>query len=190
MAQRRRLTPGYVVIFPNRDKAASHAVKAVVVLLLLISVVLMLAVTFGGWSQLQGLKPLNFLWAASYLVIAFYIATRWARGLLPIAAGLAILLLMVVLIAALGANGTSWFQRSHFGYAAARSIFGGGGLSADTLGTLVALLVPVQVLVILFCMLGFQQGWNVELEVPKEEAERRRSGARRPPDAPPSPAAA
>jgi hypothetical protein len=190
MAQQRKITPGYVVVFPNRDKPASHAVKAVVVALLLISVALMLGVTLGGWSQLQGLKPLNFLWAAADLVVAFYIAIRWARGLLPIAAGLAILLLMVVLIAALGANGTSWFDHSHFGYAPARSIFGGAGLSADTLGTLVSLLVPVQILLIVFAMLGFQQGWNVELEVPEEEAKRRRSGARRPSDSPPSPAAA
>jgi hypothetical protein len=189
MAQQRRVTPGYVVIYPNRGKPGSHAVRAIVVLLLLVSAGLMLAVTMGGWSELQGLKPLDFLWAATYVVIAFYIATRWARGLLPIAAGLAILLLMVVLIAALGANGTSWFDRSHFGYAQAKSIFGGGGLSADTLGTLVSLLVPVQVLVILFAMRGFQQGWNVELEVPEEEAERRRSGGRRPPESP-SPAAA
>jgi|SRR5579875_521939 len=189
MAQQRRVTPGYVVIFPNRGKASSHVVKAIVVLLLLISVALMLGVTFGGWSELQGLKPLDFIWAIAYLVIAFYIATRWARGLLPIAAGLAILLLMVALAAALGATGASWFDRSQYGYAHAKSIFGGQGLGADTLGTLVSLLVPVQVLLILFAMRGFQQAWNVEVEVPEEEANSSRTGRRRPPQSA-SPAAA
>jgi hypothetical protein len=188
VAQHRTITPGYVVIYPNRDRAASHATKAVVVLLLLVSAALMLAVTFGGWSNLQGMKPVNFLWIIVYLVMAFYIS-RWARGLLPIAAALAILLLIVSLIATFGASGTSWFQRSHFGYAPSRSIFGTAGMSADFLGLLTLLLAPVQALLILFCMRAFQQAWNVELEVPREEAQRRR-GAQRPPSAPASPAAA
>ena len=45
------------------------------------------------------MKPVNFVWCLAYLIIAFYIATRWARGLLPIAAALAILLLIMVVIA-------------------------------------------------------------------------------------------
>jgi hypothetical protein len=35
------------------------------------------------------------------------------------------------------------------------------------------LLVPVQVLLILFALSAFAQGWNVEQEVPIEEARRR-----------------
>jgi hypothetical protein len=45
------------------------------------------------------------------------------------------------------------------------------------------------VLLIFFAMRGFAQGWNVELEVPKEEAERRRTGGKAAPP-PPEPAAA
>ena len=87
MAQVRNITPGYVVIHPNREKAACKLVRLIVVVILLASVALMLILTIGGWSKLAGMKPLNFIWALLYLVFAFYI-WRWARGLLPIAAAL------------------------------------------------------------------------------------------------------
>jgi hypothetical protein len=173
MPQGRTLTPGYVVTYPNRTKASSHTVRLIVVLLLLISAALMLAITVGGWSKLQGLKPVNFIWALIYLIIAFYIMQRWARGLLPIAAALAILLLITAVIAGTGASGTSWFDRSNFGFAPAQSLFGGAGLGANTLGALTILLIPVQALLIFFSMFGFAQGWNVELEVPIDEARKR-----------------
>ena len=114
----RNLPPGYTVIHPNRDKAVCKATKLIVVLILLVSVGLMLIVTIGGWSKLQGLKPVNFAWCIVYLLIAFYV-WRWTRGLLPIAAALAILLLILALIAGTGVSGTSWFDRNHFGFAAA-----------------------------------------------------------------------
>jgi hypothetical protein len=173
MAQHRTVTPGYTVVFPNREKASSKMMKALVTLILLVSVGLLLIVTIGGWSQLEGMKPLNFFWCIAYLIIAFYIFARWSRGMLPIAAGLAILLLMVALVAGLGLSGTSWFDRSHAGFAHAQSLFGGNGLSADTLGTVTLLIVPVQLLLIIFALQAFAQGWNVEQEVPIEEARRR-----------------
>ena len=173
MAQRRTLTPGYAVVYPNREKAASKTTKAIVALIMLVSVALMLIVTIGGWSKLQGLKPVNIVWIIAYLILAFYIFKRWARGLLPITAGLAILLLMMSVIAGLGAAGTSWFDRSNSGFASAQSLFGGTGLSADVLGFFTLLIAPVQVLLIFFAMLGFSQGWNVEMEVPIEEAKKR-----------------
>ena len=105
--------------------------------------------------------------------------------MLPIAAGLAILLLMIALVAGLGLSGTSWFDRSHAGFAQAQSLFGGKGLSADTLGTITLLLIPVQVLLIVFAMRAFAQGWNVEQEVPIDEARRR---GYNPPDPSPPPA--
>jgi hypothetical protein len=173
MPQHRTLTPGHTVVYPNREKAANKTTKAVVVVIMLISVALMLIVTFGGWSKLQGLKPVNFTWCLAYLAMAFYIGTRWARGLLPITAGLATLLLVMSVIAGTGASGTSWFDRSHAGFGAAQSLFGGGGFSPDTLGFFTLLIAPVQVLLIFFAMLGFAQGWNVEVEVPIDEARRR-----------------
>ena len=168
----RNLPPGYTVIHPNRGKAVCKATKLIVVLILLASVGLMLIVTIGGWSKLQGLKPVNFAWCAIYVIIAFYVS-RWTRGLLPIAAALAILLLILSVIAGTGVSGTSWFDRSHAGFAHANSLFGGRGLTPDVLGTVTLIIAPVQVLLIFFAMRGFAQGWNVEVEVPIEEARRR-----------------
>jgi hypothetical protein len=179
----RNLTPGHTVIHPNRDKAESKGMRAIVVFLLLVSVVLMLIVTVGGWSKLQGMKPLNFGWCLVYLILAVYVG-RWSRGALPIASALAIILLIVSLIAGLGVSGTSWFDRNHAGFAHADSLFGGSGLGADTIGLVTLLIAPVQALLILFAMRGFSQGWNVEQEVPLE-AERRGGTT-----TPPAPAAA
>jgi len=148
--------------------------KAVVAIILLASAALMLIVTVGGWSKLQGLKGVNLVWAVLYVVLAFYIWARWARGMLPMAAALGILLLILAVIAGTGLAGTSWFDRSSSGFGSAHSLFGGGGLSANVLGTVTVLLIPVQALLIFFAMLGFKQGWNVEMEVPRDEAERRR----------------
>jgi hypothetical protein len=187
MPSPRHIPPGYTVIHPNRNRMICKVTKAVVVLILLISVGLMLTVTIGGWSKLEGLQPINFAWCVIYLIIAFYVA-RWARGPLPIAAALAALLLVFALMATTGLSGTSWFDRNNPGFAAAQSLFGGAGLSAHILGLVTLLIIPVQALLIFFALKGFAQGWNVELEVPIEEAERLSGGAAGPP--PPAPATA
>jgi len=168
LAEARTLPPGYTVTYPNRDKVSSRVTKLIVVVIMLVSVALMLAVTVGGWSKLQGMTPINFAWCLIYLILAFYV-WRWNRGLLPIAAALAILLLIIALIAGTGASGTSWFDRNHIDYAPAQSLFGGSGLSPDTLGLLTLLIAPVQLLLIFFGMRGFAQGWNVEVEVPVDQ---------------------
>jgi lysylphosphatidylglycerol synthetase-like protein (DUF2156 family) len=173
MAQRRTLTPGYVVVYPNREKAASKLMKLVVALILLASVGLMLVITIGGWSKLQGLKPVNIVWCILYVIVAFYVFFRWSRGLLPIAAALGILLLILSVIAATGVAGTSWFDRSQAGFGAPQTLFGGKGLDPDLLGVLTVILAAVQLALIVFAMIAFSQAWNVELEVPKEEAQKR-----------------
>jgi hypothetical protein len=165
------VTPGYVVVYPNRGKATAKMTKAVVAIIMLVSVGLMLIITMGGWSELQGLQGVNLIVCVLYAIIAFAIWTRWARGLLPIAAAFGVLLLLLAIVAGTGLAGTSWFNRSHFGFAPAKSVFGGKGLAPDFLGLITVLLIPVQILLIFFTMLGFTQGWNVEKEVPKEEAE-------------------
>jgi hypothetical protein len=189
MSPGRTVTPGYVVIYPNRDKAASKTTKAIVALILIVSVVLMLIVTIGGWSKLQGMKPINLVWCIAYLIIAFYVFARWTRGLLPMAAALGILLLILSVIAGVGVSGTSWFDRNHAGFASPHALFGGTGLSPDTLGLVTLLLAPVQLLLIIFSMQGFAQAWNVEMEVPADEA-RRRGHAPPSKPSPPEPAAA
>lgn len=178
----RNLPPGYTVVYPNRATRASKSAKATVVLLLLASVALMLIVTLGGWSKLQGLRAVNVVWCALYLLIAAYVA-RWARGLLPIAAAMAVVLLILSVIAATGYAGTSWFDRSHLGFAPAQTPFGHAGLSPDALGLVTLLIAPVQMLLIGFSMYAFGQRWNVEQEEPGTEA-RRPGGA---PPAPPAP---
>jgi lysylphosphatidylglycerol synthetase-like protein (DUF2156 family) len=186
MAGNRRVTPGYKVIYPNRDKFSSHVVKWIVVGILLASVALILIITIGGWSKLQGLKAVNIIWCLVYVLIAVYVA-RWSRGLLPIAAALAILLLILAVIAGTGVSGTSWFDRNHVGFAAPETPFGAKGLGPDVLGTFTLILAPVQLALIVFAMWGFSQGWNVETEVPEDEA-KQRGGRRSSP--PPEPATA
>ena len=87
-----------VIVHPNRDKAASKATKAAVILLLLVSAALVLIVTVGGWSQLQGAQMVSVAYVIIYLTIAYFVG-RWNRGTLPVASGLAVLLLVVAAIA-------------------------------------------------------------------------------------------
>jgi hypothetical protein len=152
-----------VLMHPNRDKAESKATKAAVVLLLLVSAGLILVVTLGGWSQLQGAQVVSFAYVAIYILFAFLVS-RWNRGVLPVAAALAILFAVVAAVA-----GPAWFERDKAG-------FEDPTLEPSILGLLTIILVPVQLLLIAFAMRGFQQQWNVEVEVTRDEAERYRTG--------------
>jgi uncharacterized membrane protein len=136
---------------PNRAKAASRATKATVILLLLVSAVLVLVVTVGGWDALQGAKALQIAYVVLYLVIAFYVA-RWNRGVLPVAAALAIVLLIFAAV-----SGPAWFDRDKTG-------FDDPALESGLLGLVTLIIVPVQLLLIAFAMRGFAQEWNVEVE--------------------------
>ena len=140
-----------IITHPNRHKPAVQATRATVVLLLLVSAGLLLIVTVGGWSLLWGAKPIEIGYVLVYLTLAFY-AARWNRGVLPVAAVLAVLLLIFALVA-----GPAWFARDKTGFAQP-------ALDAGLLGVLTLLIVPVQMLLIAFAMRGFNQGWNVELE--------------------------
>jgi hypothetical protein len=146
-----------VIERPNREKASSKATKAVVILLLLVSAGLIAVITFGGWEKLAGMKAISIGYILVYLVMAFYTA-RWNRGVLPLAAALAIILGIFAAIA-----GPEWFNRDKSG-------FTNPALDADFLGLLTLLVVPVQVLLIAFSMRGFQQAWNVEVERPRTES--------------------
>jgi len=153
-----------VIYHPNRDKATSKATKAVVTVLLLVSAGLVAIITFGGWANMQGDQPVSVVYVIIYCVMAFFVATRWSRGMLPLAAALAILLLVFAAIATPG-----WFSRDHFGYA-------NPGLPPALLGLLTLIVIPVQLLLIAFAMRGFSQEWNVEVEMSRSEMERRRRG--------------
>jgi hypothetical protein len=148
-----------VLVHPNRDKAEAKATKAIVILLLLVSAGLILVVTIGGWSELQGAQVVSFALAAIYLVMAFYVS-RWNRGVLPVAAGVAVLFSVIAAVA-----GPAWFDRDKAGFSEPT-------LDPSILGLLTLILVPVQLLLVAFAMRGFQQQWNVEVEVPRDEADR------------------
>ncbi len=148
--------PGIVITHPNRDKPVVQATRSTVILLLLISAGLVLVVTIGGWKVLEGAWVIQAGYIIVYLVLAFF-AGRWNRGVLPVSAALAVLLLVFALVA-----GPGWFARNKTG-------FEQPALNAGLLGVITFLIVPVQILLIAFAMRGFQQGWNVELERPAGE---------------------
>ncbi len=152
-----------VLHHPNRDKAESKATRAVVILLLLTSALLIAVVTFGGWSQLQGAQMISIFYVIIYVVMAYFV-TKWNRGVLPVAAGLAILFAVVAAVA-----GPAWFERDKAG-------FDNPTLEPSILGLLTLILVPVQLLLVAFAMRGFQQQWSVEVEVRRDEAERHSAG--------------
>jgi len=155
-----------VLIHPNRDKPESRATRAAVILLLLTSAGLILVITLGGWSKLEGAQVVSFGYMIVYAVMAVVVA-RWSRGVLPVAAGLAILFAVVAAVA-----GPAWFERDKAG-------FDDPALEPSILGLLTLILVPVQLLLIAFAMRGFQQQWNVEVEVTRDDAERHRAGGGR-----------
>jgi presenilin-like A22 family membrane protease len=138
---------------PNRRKASSKATKAIVAFLLVVSAAIVLIITLGGWATLEGAKPLQIAYILLYLVMAFLVM-RWNRGVLPLAAALA----MVMAIFA-GIAGPEWFDRDKTGFTSP-------ALDENVLGLVTLLIIPVQVLLIGFAMRGFQQVWNVEVEVP------------------------
>ena len=146
------MAPDAVVIeHPNREKAESRATKAIVVALLILSAVIMAIVTIGGWDALQGAKSLQIAYIAVYLVLAVQIG-RWRSGLLPVAAALAIVLLIFAAI-----SGPQWFARDKNGFADPT-------LDESLLGLLTVVLVPLQLLLIVVAARGFSQKWSVEIE--------------------------
>ena len=155
--------PGVRLEHPNRRKAASKLTRVIVVLLLLVSAFLVTVVTIGGWDVLQGAKALQIAYIAVYLLIAFFVM-RWSRGVLPVAAALAIVLLIFAAVSA-----PAWFDRDQPG-------FTDPAIDEGILGLITALLVPVQLLLIAFAMSGFRQAWNVEVERPADEPPPERPG--------------
>lgn len=143
---------------PNRDKAESKATRAAIVLLLVTSAVLVGAITLGGLAELQGMIPVAAFYFIVYLVVAFFVL-RWNRGVLPVAAAGAILLLVFAAVAA-----PAWFARDKTG-------FDSPALEPSILGLLTVILIPVSVLLIAFALRGFQQEWNVEVEVTDDDDE-------------------
>jgi hypothetical protein len=142
---------GVRIEHPNRKKAASKLTRIIVAVLLLVSAALTAIITIGGWDTLEGAKGLQVAYIVVYVVLAVFVL-RWSRGVLPLAAALAIVLLIFAAVAA-----PAWFDRDEPGFA-------DPAIDEGILGLLTALLVPLQILLIAFAMSGFRQAWNVEVE--------------------------
>jgi hypothetical protein len=149
-----------VIYHPNREKGGSKATKAGTILLLLASAALTAIITIGGWASLEGAQVISIFFILVFLLIAFFVA-RWNRGVLPLSAAFAIVLLVFAAIAAQG-----WFDRDTTG-------FDNPGLPPGLIGLLTLILIPVEFLLIVFAMRGFSQKWNVEIEMTREEFDRR-----------------
>lgn len=179
----------YVIDRPNRALAASRSTRVIVALLLAISAAVMLIIMLGSWSNLQGSRPVQVVFALLYILMA-YLVTQWNRGVLPVATAFAILLLIFAIVA-----GPEWLARDRSGFATPETPFGTTGLEAQLLGLLTFILIPLQLLLMFFAMSGFRQEWQVEIEVPKSRARwpgarprirRRRPGERRGPSGVPT----
>ena len=115
----------------------------------------MIIITVGGWERLLGasVAVMTLLWAGLYILFAFLVM-RWNRGLLPVSAALAIILAIFAAIAA-----PEWFARSKDG-------LDSPALPEDLIGLLTLIVVPVQLLLVVVAMIGFNQEWQVEEERP------------------------
>jgi lysylphosphatidylglycerol synthetase-like protein (DUF2156 family) len=147
------IRPGYELWRPNREKAESKSARALVVFLLVVSAALAFVVTVGGWERLEGGKLFAVAYVLLYLLFA-YLVSRWNRGVLPVAAALAIILAIFCAIAA-----PAWFDRAKDGLDSPL-------LPEELLGLLTLLMVPVQVLLVAVAMIAFNQNWHVEEERP------------------------
>jgi hypothetical protein len=111
------------------------------------------------------MKAICIAWIILDLLFAYYVA-KWTRGVLPVIATLAMMMAVFGLIAI-----PSWVDREGFGYSQP-------ALSSGLLGSLTAILVALQVLVIIASMYAFRQQWNVEVEHwPAEEGDALPAGA-------------
>ena len=153
--------PGYELWRPNRELPESQATKAIVALILVISAALITLITLGGWERLQseGMAVISLAWAVLYLVLAAMVL-RWSRGVLPVAAALAIILAIFAAVAA-----PAWFARAKDGLSAP-------ALPEELLGILTLVVIPIQLLLIVVTVVAFNQNWHVEEERPTGGAAR------------------
>ena len=153
--------PGYELWRPNREKNEAKATKVLVAIVLLVSAALLIIITLGGWERLQGASvgAVTLAWAALYVLFAFLVI-RWQRGILPVAAALAVLMLIFAAVSAPG-----WFARDKDGLSSP-------AIPEELIGLLVVIVIPVQLVLIAVAMFAFNQNWHVEEERPIGGGER------------------
>jgi hypothetical protein len=171
------IRPGYELWRPNREKAESITTKLVLVLLLAATAAIAALVTITGFSLLTGggaMGVICLIYAALYAFFAFLVF-RWNRGILPVAAALSMIL---AIFCATGAD--SWFARDKAGFEKAL-------IPTPLIGTLVVVLILLQLVTIAVCLYAFNQNWHVEEERPIGSGEDYGAGAT-PDDGAPLPA--
>ncbi len=136
--------------WPNREKASSKTMRAVVILTIAISTALMVLISLLGWDMFQQARTFQLIFIAINVIFVVQIL-RWSRGVLPMAAGLATIVAIFG-----GVSVSSWWARDSPGYSDAAL--------SGTLGTLTLLMVIVQVAVIVFAIAAFTQNWQIEVE--------------------------
>lgn len=171
------LRPGYELWRPNREKAGSVTTKFVLVLLLAATAVIAALVTITGFSLMTGGSGMGIvclIYAALYALFAFLVS-RWSRGILPVAAALSTILAIFCMTGA-----DSWFARDKAG-------FEEGLIPSPLIGTLVVILLILQIIVVIVALYAFNQNWHVEEERPIGSGEDYGAGAS-PDDSAPLPA--
>jgi lysylphosphatidylglycerol synthetase-like protein (DUF2156 family) len=150
--------PGYELWRPNREKGEAKTTKAIVAFVLIISAALLVIITLGGWERLQspGIGLLTIAWAGLYVLFAFLVL-GWNRGVLPVGAALA---MIVIIFAAVATPG--WFDRGRDGLSSPL-------LPEELLGMLTLIVIPVQLLLIIVSLVAFNQEWHVEEERPVDD---------------------
>jgi hypothetical protein len=141
------------------------------VFLFLVTAGLCLLITIGGWSRLEGGGAVCLFYTALFLLFAFLVA-RWNRGVLPVAAALAIILVIFCALAT-----PTWFARAKDGFS--QPLF-----PEELLGLLTLLTVLISVIVIGVSLIAFNQEWHVEEERPIGGIVPPDEGPEPPPEAP------
>jgi hypothetical protein len=147
--------PGYELWRPNREKASSKSMKAIVAFVLFVSAALLVIITLGGWERLQspGVGVATLIWAGLYVLFGLLIL-GWNRGVLPVSAAMAVIMAIFAAVAAPG-----WFDRAKDGLSSP-------ALPEDLIGLLTVIVIPVSLILVLVAMLAFNQEWQVEEERP------------------------
>ncbi|MGB7589550.1 MAG: hypothetical protein WBM00_12680 [Solirubrobacterales bacterium] len=168
------VTPGYELWHPNRGKPTVITTKFVILFLMLATAAIAALVTIAGFSLLSGgtiMGVICLIYAGLYVLFAYRVS-RWSRGVLPVAASLSMIL---AIFCTAGAN--SWFARDKAGFL-------GASIPVALIGTLVIVLIVIQLALIVAAFYGFSQDWHVEEERPIGSGEDYGAGAPAGPDAP------
>lgn len=148
-----------VLTHPNRDNASAKAMRVASVLVLLASAALSAVIMIGGWDVLAGAVGLWVVLTALNVFFAYHVS-RWRSGVLPVAAGVAV---VSGIFAAVSVG--SWFSRGDAGYDEP-------ALPEELIGVLVLAYAVLQLVATVILMRSFTQQWHVELEVPREQLRR------------------